>query len=352
MAFEKPISLPYASGDRKQSSHKDFLLDVLDGHARIHRMLLELAGPSPEDTGIIPFGPTPESSGLVEQQTVANMTVKFNKALGFVNKCPFYIGSVTNSSALTSPVGDDRIDVVYIDPALQVYAISTGTEDASPVPNVIDETVYTKVAEIYLRVGGTSIKNIDDSANHYITPMQNFYTGYYPPRNPVTLGTIFIPGGYLVPTADLAPSTGIETAAYDVNNLTYQLFNSATAQVASFEFVLPLDYDNTGLMQFMVNWSTPDTSSDSIGFELYYVPLADNAQLTDRTVEDSDSLTDANGGAADRRRVSGWSTGATLTSDPGTSYMVVVQVPTESGMIADDIRVHSITMKYTKLRGE
>lgn len=343
MGYQKPYPLPYASGDRKQGSFKDFLLDVLDGHARIHRMLLQIAGPDPEDTGIIKFGGLGETTGLVEEESSPIMGVKFNPAIGFVNQSPFLILEVTHSGAVfTAPSGDDRIDVIYIDPDTQSYEISTGVEDPSPVPNTIDETLYAKVAEIYLTPAHTSIQNED------ITPAQNFYAGTFPPTIPPTYGTIYIPGGYMIPSNDAAPSDGLETANYGTNALSYQVFDFSTSQIAMFEFVLPLDFDNNFPVNFRLNWSADDATTDPIDFDLFIIPASESVLLSNTTVNGTASVTDNNGGTADQRRVTPFSGDITLGLAAGDDCIAKLQYSNSTGNIGANIRVHSVTIRYTK----
>lgn len=345
MAFEKPIPLPYASGDRKQLSYKEFLLDVLDDHARLHWMLLHFVDTAPEDTGIIRFAGLGDSTGLVEQQTVPNMTVKFNKAMGFVNRNPFLITSVTNSATRTAPTGDDRIDCVVINPATQAYEIITGVEDASPVAPAVDETVYAKVAEILMYVGMTSIVTAD------ITPTQNFYDALLPSSGAATYGTIYIPGGYMIPSNNVAPSDGLESANYGTNALSYQVFDPAEAQVAMFEFMLPYDFDNALPINFQLNWSSDDTTTGTIAFDLFIIPASGGILLDDDTAVDSGGVSDANESTADERHVTALSTDITLAGSPGDHYIAKLQYSPETGDIANLIRVHSLSIRYTKLTG-
>jgi len=345
MAFEKPMPLPYASGDRKQLSQKEFLLDVLDDHARIHQTILNMVDTDPEDTGIIRFAGLGDSTALVEQQTVPNMTVKFNKAMGFVNKNPFLIPSVTNSATLVAPSGDDRIDCVVINPATLAYEVIGGVEDPSPVAPAVDEAVYAKVAEILMYVGMTTIVTAD------ITPMQNFYEMTFPPKTPAPYGTIVIPGGYMVPSNDTSPATGIETDNYGTNVLTYQVFPFADASIAMFEFTIPYDLDNTVPAKFQVCWSADDTSEDSVTFDFFIIPSPDGTLLDDDTATEAAIVTDDNGGNANERRITPLSNDFDITGDPGDTCVCKLQYSPDSGSIGSDVRVHSLSIRYTKLTG-
>lgn len=78
----------------------------------------------------------------------------------------FWAGGYT--STLSAPSTNPRYDLVYIVPSGSgSLGVVTGSENASPViPAVPDEAI--PVAVLYMRVGMTSIKNVDDSSNGYI----------------------------------------------------------------------------------------------------------------------------------------------------------------------------------------
>ncbi len=71
-----------------------------------------------------------------------------------------------NSGSFTAPSSDPRIDLLSIDDS-GTLNITTGVEAASPVaPDYpTDEFV---IAEVFNRVGQTSIKNEDDASNGFI----------------------------------------------------------------------------------------------------------------------------------------------------------------------------------------
>lgn len=103
----------------------------------------------------------------VVAQGSPNMTVSITAGAANVSgQCSAIIENTT-TTAMVAPSTNPRIDVVEITQEND-YNIVTGSEAASPsAPSVSANCL--KLAEIYHRVGSTSIKNTDDSTNSYIT---------------------------------------------------------------------------------------------------------------------------------------------------------------------------------------
>ncbi|HOB90345.1 MAG TPA: hypothetical protein PKG74_03395 [Candidatus Colwellbacteria bacterium] len=81
-----------------------------------------------------------------------------------------------NSGSFSAPSSNPRIDLLCIDSA-GALSIVQGTEAASPSAPTYPAGKYV-IAEVYLRVGATSIKNTDDSTNGYIyRDVRAFFTG-------------------------------------------------------------------------------------------------------------------------------------------------------------------------------
>jgi hypothetical protein len=71
-----------------------------------------------------------------------------------------------NSPSITAPSGNNRISVLTVD-AFGTLSWTNGTEAASPTEPTIPDHVIP-LCSVFCRVGMTSIKNTDDSANGYI----------------------------------------------------------------------------------------------------------------------------------------------------------------------------------------
>ena len=74
---------------------------------------------------------------------------------------------VTILTGFAAPATNPRIDIVQISNA-GVVSRKAGTENASPTAPTAD-ALNLKLAEVYCRVGQTSVKNTDDASNGYIT---------------------------------------------------------------------------------------------------------------------------------------------------------------------------------------
>ena len=108
----------------------------------------------------------------VVAQGTPDMTVKVKDGAFIEAGQPGALTADTSSDAITAPTGNPRIDVVEIQTnaktGVTAINIVTGSEAGSPsAPSVTSGAM--KLAEIYCRVGMTSIKDADDSTNGYIT---------------------------------------------------------------------------------------------------------------------------------------------------------------------------------------
>ena len=108
----------------------------------------------------------------VVAQGTPGMTVVYSAGAAFVTGEPVALLANENSGTFTAPVGNPRKDTIQIS-QLGVMSVVTGTPAASPSAPAVTANCY-KLAEIYLRVAGTSIKNTDDATNNYITDFRTF----------------------------------------------------------------------------------------------------------------------------------------------------------------------------------
>jgi hypothetical protein len=119
--------------------------------------------------GATPSGVIGTSEWLkVEAQASPNLTVKISKGAFYLAGV---LGGITSDTASLSgfaaPATNPRIDIVQISTA-GVISRKAGTENASPTAPTADAN-NLKLAEVYNRVGQTSVKNSDDASNGYIT---------------------------------------------------------------------------------------------------------------------------------------------------------------------------------------
>ncbi len=106
-------------------------------------------------------------ASLVSQQTSPNLTLKVSafSMTGDNSMNVIYAGG--NTSTITSPASNPRIDLVVYNTDTSTLLLRTGVEGSSPLrPTPTTNDIV--LAAIYNRVGETSIKENDDSTNGYI----------------------------------------------------------------------------------------------------------------------------------------------------------------------------------------
>lgn len=119
--------------------------------------------------GTTPTGVIGTSEWLkVTAQASPNLTVKIAKGAFYLAGV---LGGITSDTAsltgFAAPAANPRIDIVQISTA-GVITRKAGTENASPTAPTADAG-NLKLAEVYNRVGQTSVKDTDDATNGYIT---------------------------------------------------------------------------------------------------------------------------------------------------------------------------------------
>lgn len=107
----------------------------------------------------------------VTAQTSPNLTVKISKGAALVAGVLTSSDAVASLSGFAAPSANPRIDIVQLSTG-GVISRKAGTENVSPSAPSVDSG-NIKLAEVYNRVGQTSIKNTDDSSNGYITNTEN-----------------------------------------------------------------------------------------------------------------------------------------------------------------------------------
>lgn len=152
----------------QQSAYAQHWTEQQNAIAALQVMLLAILGGG-EGVALTSVGGT---DLLVEAQSTPGMTVKINPGSALVSGQPVAVLATTNSGTITGPSVNPRIDIVQVD-QYGVLSVKAGTEAGSPAAPSVDSG-KVKLAEIYLRVGATSIKNSDDASNGYITDRRVF----------------------------------------------------------------------------------------------------------------------------------------------------------------------------------
>ncbi len=101
------------------------------------------------------------------------LSVEVKPGYAFIAQFPYKLDTTTETADVTPPTSQPRIDLVQARLATWDVGIKTGTEAASPEAPAPDEDCIA-LAELYLRVGMTSIKDEDDGTNGYITDARQF----------------------------------------------------------------------------------------------------------------------------------------------------------------------------------
>lgn len=146
--------------------YEGFYNQLAERLARTEYFLYSRVG---KQAGVIRDGATP---GLqVKAQGTPSLTVDITAGSACV------AGQVTALRAdttltFTAPTTNPRIDSIQIDQEGNIETVA-GTESATPSAPSVDADAF-KIAEIYHRVGETSVKDSDDASNGYITDSRTY----------------------------------------------------------------------------------------------------------------------------------------------------------------------------------
>ncbi len=136
--------------------------------ASIGRAIAAMRGAGSSSSGVLSeTGDTTSTRLKVVAQGTPDMTVSVSVGDALVTGILCGLLTAHTTAAIVAPSADPRKDIVQIS-AAGVVTVKAGTENASPTAPTVDSG-NLKLAELYLRVGATSIKNTDDSSNGYIT---------------------------------------------------------------------------------------------------------------------------------------------------------------------------------------
>ncbi len=100
-----------------------------------------------------------------------SVTVRAGRA--FISKFIYKLAQDTTAGPVTPPTSNPRIDLVQADLANWTVSMLTGAESTEPSPPSPSADCIA-LAQIYLRVGMTCIKDTDDSENGYIIDARTF----------------------------------------------------------------------------------------------------------------------------------------------------------------------------------
>lgn len=167
-----PVDL---DGDQAAEAHIAWNNQELHAFAAIHFFMSLMSG---QIDGVFAYAdpgnpPLPTTSLKVAALGTPGMQVQIKQGIGFHTKAFIFNQADTLSEVLVAPTGNPRIDIVQINYKTQAITIKTGAEAASPSAPSVDP-FSLKLAEIYHRVGESSIKDTDDASNGYITDSRTY----------------------------------------------------------------------------------------------------------------------------------------------------------------------------------
>lgn len=103
----------------------------------------------------------------------ADLSVTVNPGYAFISKFAYKLAADTQTPDVTPPVTNPRIDLVQARLDTWDISIVAGTESATPAAPSAD-TDAVPLAQLYLRVGMSTIEDTDDSTNGYIIDARTF----------------------------------------------------------------------------------------------------------------------------------------------------------------------------------
>lgn len=109
----------------------------------------------------------------VKATTPASLSVDAQPGYGLIGNFPYHLIAATATGDVVAPTTDNRIDLVQARLATWDISVKIGTENPSPTAPPPDSDAIP-LAELFLRVGMTSVKDTDDSTNGYIIDVRDF----------------------------------------------------------------------------------------------------------------------------------------------------------------------------------
>jgi hypothetical protein len=122
--------------------------------------------------GVFAYGAVGTDSYKTQATDPVSMTVEVLEGIGSRSDQFFELAADWTSATLSAPSADPRIDTVSANETTGAITITTGSEASSPSAPATPAG-HVKLAEIFHRVGESSIKDADDASNGYITLKRN-----------------------------------------------------------------------------------------------------------------------------------------------------------------------------------
>ncbi len=109
----------------------------------------------------------------VKATSPVSLAVNAQPGYGLISHFPYHLSAETATGDVVAPTTDNRIDLVQARLGTWDISVKIGAEAPSPTAPAPDADAIP-LAELFLRVGMTSIKDTDDSTNGYIIDVRDF----------------------------------------------------------------------------------------------------------------------------------------------------------------------------------
>lgn len=165
-----PQSMPIDGGNRTAQAHRDWLAEILLCVEDALFAVYSLFGGA---DGIKAYGTTPENILKVQALGTPGLQIEVLSGLAFISGNIARMRSTFTSDTVNAPITNPRRDLVQMELDGRTISIKEGVESGSPSLPTVDADCLA-LAEIYCRVGMSSIKDTDDSTNGYIIDLRSF----------------------------------------------------------------------------------------------------------------------------------------------------------------------------------
>ena len=109
----------------------------------------------------------------VKATSPSGLSVEVQPGYAFISKMPYRLSAATLTPDFAAPTTNPRIDLVQARLNTWDISVKQGTESATPTAPTADADAIP-LAEVYLRVGMTSVEDADDAVNGYISDARPF----------------------------------------------------------------------------------------------------------------------------------------------------------------------------------
>jgi len=122
------------------------------------------------ENGVVPGAAADDL--LVRETDPPSMSVEVAAGYAMIDGEPFHLAAPTLAGPIAAPASEPRVDIVQARLPDWSITVKAGTEDAAPIAPQADGDAIV-LAEVFVRVGATNIRDTDDSTNGYLTDVRH-----------------------------------------------------------------------------------------------------------------------------------------------------------------------------------